>query len=458
MSFKPHGSFGVLVALLLALAVAVPSAHGQTGKRKGPSLVRDAEIEALLRDYARPLMKAAGLRPGTVEFIIVNDESFNAFVSGRGVFIHTGLLLQAETPGEVIGVIAHELGHIVGGHQTRLRERAARAARLAQITTLLGIGLGAAGAAAGVNDAGAFGMGVAAGGQNIAIRDLLRYQRDEESTADRTAERLLRATGQSGKGMLATFRRLARQTSLLAGRIDPYLISHPMPNERIASLRSTLQSSPHWSKPDPAGFQARHDLVRAKIAAYLGGSRYAKALLQGKSLSDDARLYGRAIVAHLYGSPKSAIPLIDRLIATTPSNAYAWEMKGEIYLRSGKPAQAASAFRKAIALDRTKAGFIRVELGHALVEAGGRANLEAARRELKRGLTSDPSAIGGWRYLARAEAELGNEAGALLASAELAFRTGRKKEAKAFARRAQQGMKRGSPGWLRAEDIATTGG
>ena len=446
----------VLLAIVLFVTAAAPGAEAQR-RQKGPSLVRDAEIEALMRTYAGPLMKAAGLRTGSVRFYIVNDDSFNAFVSGNGLFMHTGLLLQAQTPGEVIGVVAHELGHITGGHQQRLRERAAQAMRLAQITTLLGIGLGAAGAAAGIRNAGAAGLGVAAGGRNIAIRDLLRYQREEETAADRAAVRLLRQTGQSGQGMIKTFKRLARQTSLLAGRIDPYLVSHPMPNQRIAALRDTLSASPHWNRKDGAALRLRHDMARAKIAAYLGGSRYARSLLAGKELHPDARLYGRAIVAHLYSSPKNAIPLIDKLIARMPKNAYVWEMKGEIYLRSGRPKQAVSAFRKAIALDRTKAGFLRVELGHALVEAGGRKNLEEARRELRKGLTADPSAVGGWRYLARAEADLGNEPGALLASAELSLRTGRRAEARSFAKRAQNGLKRGTPQWLRAEDIRTIG-
>ncbi len=433
-------------------AITVLPADAQS-RRGGISLIRDAEIEALLADYTLPLMRAAGLKKGSVSINIVNDEAFNAFVSGSGLYIHTGLLLQAETPNEVIGVIAHEIGHIVGGHQIRLRERIDQMARLAKVGALLGVGIGVAGAATGNSQVGSAGFGIAGGSANIAMRDILRYKRDEEQTADRTAVRLLEATKQSGRGMLETFRRFARASNILAGRIDPYVQSHPTPNDRIARLQTVIEQSPYFGRTDSAALQLRHDMARAKIAAYVGGSRYAQALLNDPELNPTAALYGRAIVTHLYGSPAKAIPLIDQVLNVQPDNAYVHEMKGEIYLRSGNAKAAVAPFRRAASLDKTGAGYIQIELGHALLESGGDANAQEAATNLRKGLLKDDTALRGFQYLARAEAALGNEAGALLASAEFAVRTEKKGQAREYAKRAQQFYKRGSPGWLRAQDI-----
>ena len=432
-------------------SLATPS----NAQRKGISVVRDAEIEALVKDYARPLMKAGGLRRGSVQFHIVNDNSFNAFVSGRGLFINAGLLLQSKTPGEAIGVIAHELGHLIGGHQARLAERAKTAQRIARFTTLLGIGLGAAGAASGNNDLASAGFGVAGGGQSIALRNLLSYRRGEESSADRAAVSLLKKTKQSGAGMMRTFKRMAQQQAIQAGRVDPYMRSHPAPRDRIRALTGLVQGSRYYKKKSSASLKERHDMVRAKIAAYLGGTRYAQAVLSSKTLSPEARIYGRAIVAHLYGSPKKALSLINKASKLNPKNAYLHEMRGEILLRSGKGKKAARAFAKAVKLDRYGAGFLRIELGHALLESGSKADAKKAVVQLKKGLARDPTAIIGYQHLARAYSEVGEVNRALLASAELAIRTGKKGQAKSYAIRAQKGFKRGSPGWLRAQDIIT---
>ena len=422
-------------------------------QRRGLSLVRDAEIEALVREYARPLMKAANLRPGSVRFNIVNDNSFNAFVSGTSMFINTGLLLRSETPGEAIGVIAHELGHIVGGHQIRLRQRIEDATRIARWSTLLGVGLGAAGAIAGSGDVSRAGLGLAAGGSTIARRSLLQYQRSEESAADRTALTLLNKTKQSGAGMLATFKKMGQDLALVGRQIDPYAVSHPLPSKRLATLGEKVRKSRHFGKKASRSQRERHDMVRAKIAAYTGGDRYARSVLQARSLSPNAQLYGRAIVTYLYGSPRNALPQITALIKRLPKNAYVHEMRGEILLRSGQAAAAAKSFKKAVSLDKTRAGFIRIELGHALLESGGKKSAKFAINELRKGLRRDPTAVAGYQHLARAHALLGNEASALLASAEFSVRTGQKRQARQFAKRAQAGFKRGSPGWLRAGDI-----
>ena len=443
----------IFFRILLSLLLVTAATFDASAKRRGISLIRDAEIEALIKSYAQPLMKAAGLRRGSVSFHIVNDNSFNAFVSGRGMFINTGLLLRAETPGEVIGVIAHELGHVIGGHQIRLRQRLETATKIARLTTLLGLGIGVAGAASKNGQVSTAGIAVAAGGGSFALRDLLKYQRSEETSADRTAVSLLRKTKQSGKGILTTFSQLNNDSALVGRQINPYNLSHPLPAQRLSLLKTIIKKSPYYKNRASAGLRERHDMMRAKLAAYTASNRYARALLGSKKLSANARQYGRAIVTHLYGSPKRAIPQINAVLKRQPKNAYAHEMKGEILLRSGKAKKAVNSFRKAVKLDRTGAGFIRVELGHALLESGNKKALKQAVVQLRKGVSRDPSAVAGYQYLALAYGQLGDTSRAQLASANFAVRTGRKRDAKNFARRAQKGFKRGSPGWLRAQDI-----
>ncbi len=440
-----------LCAFSLLISSLLPVLAQQRGR--SIALIRDAEIEALINDYSRPILKAAGLRRSAIRILLVNDISFNAFVSGRNLFINAGAILASETPNEIIGVIAHEVGHLVGGHQQRLAQQIRTANIIAGVATLLGAGVAAAGAIAGNTQVSAAGGGIAAGGQYSALRGLLTYQRGEETAADTAAFKYLARSGQSANGMLITFKRFADNLAIQGGRINPYMVSHPLPRQRIINLEARSKKSKFFKKKDPASLQERHDLARAKIAAYLGNRRTSANLLAGKKLSKTARLYGRAIVTHLYGSPRKAVPLINKLIKQRPKYAYFYEMKGEILLRAGQAGKAVKPFRTAIKYDRTKAGFIQVELGHALLESGKRANLKPAVKALKRGISRDPSLAEGYGYLANALSQTGDIAGAMLATAEGMYLAGRRREAKSFAHRAQKKLKRGSPGWLRAQDI-----
>ncbi len=229
-SFRPGFRLARAAArFALAAMVASVAPVAAIAQQGNVPVVRDAEIEALVRDYARPIFKAAGLTKSGIDIVLVNNSSFNAFVAGRRMFIHTGALLQAETPNEIIGVIAHEAGHIAGGHQDRLREQIARAQTMAVIASLLGVGAIAAGAATDASGLAQAGVGIAAGGGEAARRSLLSYQRSEEAAADQSAVRYLEATGQSGKGMLVTFQRFQSAQSLSGAKLEPYKDSQPMP-------------------------------------------------------------------------------------------------------------------------------------------------------------------------------------------------------------------------------------
>jgi predicted Zn-dependent protease len=437
---------GVLAAGLAFLPPEPASAQ------RGISIVRDAEIEALVRDYAIPIFDAAGLSRSGIEIILVNDNSFNAFVAGRRMFLHTGALATAETPNEIIGVIAHEAGHIAGGHQERLRDQIARAQTMAIVAGLLGIGAGVAGAASGTGGLAQAGAGIAIGGGEIARRGLLAYQRSEEITADRSAITYLERTGQSGRGMLRTFERFSSALALSGARVDPYQQSHPVPRERIANLQELVRSSRYFDRTDPPELQLRHDMARAKIAAYTMGQGAVQRMFRDNVRSLPAA-YGDAIQTFLYGNPGQALSKVDALISQQPGNPYFHELRGQILIRANRPQDAAQAFSRAVSNERGNSGLLRVGLGQALVAVGTPQALEQAVRELRAGLDAAPEFANGYQYLAQAYGMRGEVGQAELATAESHFHRGNHRDAKVFAARAQQRLPNGSPGWVRAQDI-----
>lgn len=437
----------VVLTLVLLL---VPAAQGFAQRRV--AVVGDAEIETLVRDYARPIFKAAGLSKAGVDIILVNDLSFNAFVVGRRMFINLGAILTAETPNEIIGVIAHEAGHIAGGHQQRLRQQLEKAKTIAIITGLLGAGAVAAGAASGNSDAAKAGTGLVLGGAQFAKRNLLAYQRNEEATADRSAITYLERTGQSGRGMLQTFERFQSALSLTGARVDPYKISHPLPLERIRSLQTLVNSSRFANKKDSATLQRRHDMARAKIAAYTGGPS-AVARLARSGLHPAAVAYGDAIATYQYGSPAAALKKIDKVLASQPKSAYLHEMRGEILIKANRPGDAVASLRKAVKLNGSKSGDIQVLLGRAYLLAGGEKNLRQAVKEITQGIGRKRENASAYVYLAQAYGQLGLTGDAELATAEHHYYSGRRDDARLFAARAQTRFKKGSPQWLRAQDI-----
>jgi predicted Zn-dependent protease len=400
----------------------------------------------------RPILQAAGLSKSGISIILVNDRRFNAFVDGRRIFINTGALVMAETPNEIIGVLAHETGHLAGGHQQRLRDQLARAQTMAIVASLLGLGAMAAGAATKNGELAQSGMGVAAGGSEMARRGLLGYQRTEEFTADRSAVVYLDKTGQSANGMLKTFRHFQSALSLSGTQVDPYQISHPMPQERIAALETLATASPHFGAVDPPALQLRHDMMRAKIAAFSqNGSTLSRMFRDGQDPT--AAAYGDAIYTFLHGNLRSALAKTDALIKTMPKNPYLYELRGDILLKANKAKDAAAAYAKAVNLDPNKSGLLQVSYGQALVAAGDPKSLEKAVETLSTGLNRDKENVSGYRYLAQAHGMLGEIPEADLATAEGYFYGGSYNDAKIFAMRAQQTMKRGSPGWVRAQDI-----
>ncbi len=452
--FSFHRMVRRSVAVMAAASIAVTSALPAFAQSRGGGvpIVRDAEIEALVADYAAPILKAAGLGGRGVRVILVNSPSFNAFVDGRRIFINTGAIMQAETPNEIIGVIAHESGHLAGGHQERLREQLSRARNMAIIGMLLGVGAGVAGAASGSGNAAGAGAGIAMGSGEMAMRSVLNYQRTEEMTADRLAVNYLNATGQSTKGMLDTFERFASALSLTGTQIDQYRISHPLPRERIANLEELARKSPYFNKADSPALQLRHDMARAKIAAYSGNMGALQRMFRNNPGGLPAR-YGNAITTFLNGSARAALPKFDALVKEQPKSPYFQEMRGEVLLKANDASGAAKAFQKAVSLDPRKSPLLRMSYGRALMLTGVKANMPTAIKEIKAGIASDPEFPGGYAYLAQAYGQQGDMALADLATADMNYYSGKLQQAQIFAIRAQKQMKPRSPEWLRAQDI-----
>jgi predicted Zn-dependent protease len=444
-------------ALALFTAVAIAATAGPAGRLRaqmppGLPLIRDAEIEQLLRDYSQPILRAAGLAQQNVHVIIINDKSFNAFVvDGQRIFMNAGALLEAQTPNQIIGVLAHETGHIAGGHLSRMREQLAQAQTQSIVALLLGMGAMVAGARSG--NVGGNPAAAILGPQDAIMRSLLSYQRAQEEQADRAGVKFLTATGQSAKGMYETFKRFADQGLFQLARTDPYVQSHPMPAERVASLEVIAKTSPYWDKRDPPELQLRHDLMRAKLSGFMERPDTVARRYPLSDTSLPAR-YARAISAYRHSNLSTAVSQIDGLIQTQPNNPYFYELKGQALLEAGRPAEAIASLRHAAQLAPHPA-LIQVLLGQALIATNKSEAADEAVGILRVALSREPDVPDGYTQLAMAYGRKGDLAQADLASAQAAAARGDLKTARELAARAKVRFAVGSPGWVKADDLVS---
>ncbi len=437
----------------LALATLAPA----PATAQNLPLIRDTEIENLLNDYARPIFRAANLGTGRIKVRIVQNDAFNAFVlDGRNVFVHTGTLMQAETPNEVIGVIAHESGHITGGHMAALKARIAQDQLKCTIAQVLGIGAMVAGGVMGGDSArelGGAGQGIMAGGCEIVMRGLLAERRQQESAADQAGLSFLNATKQSGRGMLATFERFAQQEYLSDAYKQAYARSHPLSRDRLARLRQLVEGSPYFPARDPPQLQLRHDLMRAKLSGYMEPPQTVFNRYPPTDNTLPAR-YARALGYFFQGGPGAldkALSEMDALLRERPQNPYFWEVKGDLLMRTGKTREAIPFLRQALKLEPT-ATLINVQLATALLSLEDPNTLAEAIDLLRKSLVVDdnPNA---YLQLANAYYKVGKQAEAEAMMAQAYFLKSDIKQAQIFAKRAQSKLRTGSPEWLKNDDI-----
>ncbi len=433
-------------SLIVALALFVATLNPAAADSRPVRFIRDAEIESIIRAYATPLFQAAGLNPRAIDVYLVQDSSLNAFVGpGLDMFIHTGLLMRAESPLQVIGVIAHETGHLAAGH-TAMRVGSMRTASSTVILSYV-LGLGAALATGRPEVASA----VISGGQDVALKGLLSYTRSQESAADQAAIRLLNGTGQSPRGLLEFMRILRGQELLLAANQDPYLRSHPLAEDRITFLEGQVSKSPYGAAPANPAFVEMHERMRAKLIGFL---QPMEQVLRTYPESDGglASRYARAIAHYRKAETHKALALIEGLIAEYPEDPFFHELKGQVLFETGRLAEALPAYETAVRL-LPDSPHLRLALAQVQLETNDPALTDKAMAHLAETLRSEPDNAFAWRLTAIAHGRRGEVGLTALALAESALARKSPEEARAQAVRAQKILADESPAWLRASDI-----
>ena len=413
------------------------------------SLIRDTEVEAIIYEWSSPTISAIGLNPEEVEILLVNDNSLNAFATrGRIMGLNTGLILETQNPNQLLGVIAHEAGHIKNRHT--LRDGAQNAGMQPMIMTMA---LGALAALAGAPDAGA---ALIASSQYFGTLGALRYMQSQEGEADITGARALEAAGESGKGLVEFFEKFRSQEVFSDARRYPYFRSHPLSSQRIDALRGPVMRGSHYGKTDSDERMAEHALVIAKIRAFMDHPNTTLRLYPASDTSFPAR-YARSIAWYRNGQTERALNAVDTLLEEQPENPYLWELKGQIIFEDGRPKEAIDAHTRAVAL-KPEAPLLRINLAHALLEANDPELTIKAETELKYALAREDDNPMAWRLLSQAYATQGKEGEARLASAEYWFALREPQQANQFALRARDLLDRNSREWLRATDIVLASG
>jgi predicted Zn-dependent protease len=442
----------LIPALLAALALAAhpglaPVALANIGSSAGARLVviRDAETETLLRNFATPLFRAAGLDPNLVRIIVIRDDAINSFVTtGNRMFIHTGLIEKVQTASGLVGVMAHETGHVYGGHLAKLPDMM-RQAMLESIAALL------IGAAAGVmaHDSGTA-MGTAMSGTEMAQRGLLAFTRGMEASADQDAMLFLDDNKWSARGLLDLFHQLEGEEALYSTMQDPYVLTHPLTRDRIAFVQHHVDTSPYSGAPLPAGWEPEFQMVRAKLRGFLTPSSLTLAHVDANDTSPPAR-YERSIALYRLGHTDEAVALLDGLIAEQTGSPWLYEMKGQVLFEGGRVRAAIPPYQEAARL-APEQPLIRQGLGRAMIESGNPALLMPAVAELQAALRAERDDDFTWRQLGIAWGRIGNLGEADLALAEEALLQGDITGAHSFAERAEKALPPG-PSRLRAQDI-----
>jgi len=430
----------LMATLLLAFAAARPA------NAQDATVLRDSETELLFRDASAPLIRAAGLSPKSVDVVLLNDPEINAFVAtGQRVYIQSGLIAATDNVSELQGVIAHELGHVAGGHSIRLNQGVSQASTLSIATMVLGALAMAAGA-------GTAGMGILMAGNQVAMSRLLAFSRTQESTADQAGAKYLSGAGISGKGIISFFGKLQNQEYRLAIYAkDSYDRTHPLSNERVSALTQSLKADPAWDRPIDPELEARFQRVKAKLLGFVN-PKQATIKYPEKDQSVPAH-YARAYAYHLSGYPDKALAETNALLATAPHDPFYLELKGQILLESGKPADAIAPLREAT--ERSgEMPLIAAMLGHALIATEKPGNTAEAKQVLKAAVNRDNQNPFAWYQLGMIYDREGDQPRAALATAERNNLEGNPKLALASAEMALRGIPAGTPDYLRAQDIA----
>lgn len=438
-AFKSWGkTFNIAAIAVICLIFSVVQAQAQ-------SLLRDTEIEETLREFTDPILRAGGLTPSSVDIYLVNDPSLNAFVTrGQNIFLHSGLILEADTPNQLKGVIAHEAGHITGGHIVR----SDYGNRSAYGSMLIAAGIGLAAILAGEGEAGALVLG---GSQQFGVLEALSYSRVNESAADQYAAEYLERTGQSGEGLIQFFEKFRAQEVLSQARRYPYFRGHPLSSDRIDALRERVEESEFTDTTDTPEEIHKHAMMQAKLRGFLNGPAEVYSRFPLSDQSKPAR-YARAVANFKQADLRNAIKEIDSLIEEEPQNPYFHELKAQILYESGQGVAAIEPSQRALDL-RPNSPLLEIALAQATLQTRDPGDYAKVVDLLKSALQSEPSNSYGWYLLADVYERQGDTALAQYATAERFYAIGDIQSARSFAQRAQEELPRSLPQWRRASDI-----
>ena len=435
---------GLLRAAVSALALAAaPAALAQS--QPSVTIIRDTEIEEILHHEADPIFVAAGLDPKNVQIHIIGDKELNAFsAGGLQLFLNTGLIIETKSPNQLVGVIAHETGHIAGGHIAR----SGAAGHAALGPMILGIGLGILAAAAGSPDAAA---GLVFSSGYFAEISILGYSREQEARADQAAVTYLEKAGESGRGLVDFFNNFRYQEVFDDEKKYPFFRDHPLTDDRIQALESRVNQQPHVGSVDSPQAIAEHAIMKAKLEGFLNGPGQTLIEYPDTDQSFPAR-YARAIAYYKETETDKAVGAIDALIAQQPTDPYLWELKGQVLFEAGRTKEAEPAHRKSVEL-KPVAPLLRINLGQTLIALNDPARLDEAIGDIRRALGEEPDNALAWRLLSQAYDSKDDGGMARLAAAEEKFYLGQMLEARTFAVHAKELLKKDTPEWRRANDI-----
>jgi predicted Zn-dependent protease len=439
-----------LFSAALFLLAPFGAARAQQGQRL--NLIRDAEIENTIRSLTIPIWKAAGLDPNAIEIMIVQDNTLNAFVAGgQRIFINTGLIMRTETPNQLIGVLAHESGHIAGGHLARMQEELRALTTMQILETILGAGAMAGGAASGAG-VGRGGPTTGIGSPRVpgSLMSFLQYTQTQESSADQAAMVYLQRTGQSPKGAIDFLKILQRDERIAITQRDPYLTTHPLTPDRIRAFEEAASHSPYINAQDTPHNVDMHNRMVAKLMGFITPdvalSRFSEA-----DRAVPAR-YARAIAWYRKGALGSALLTIDGLIKQYPNDPYFHEVRGQMLYENGKSVEAVLSYRKAVQL-LPSSGLMKIDFARTLLATNNPDNDREAVRNLELAVQQESDSFDLWRMTAEGYSRLGDAGMTSLARAEMALLRGQRSEAAVHATSALHQLPSGTPAWQRAQDI-----
>ena len=411
------------------------------------TIIRDTELENAVEAWSEPIILASNLSPKSINIIFVQDSAINAFVAGgSNVFIYTGLIEKAENPQELLGVIAHELGHISGGHLIRTREALRNASYEAMLGTILGVG-----AAILTGDSSAA-SAIGTAGQSTAQRRFLTHSRTHESSADQAGLAALKTAKIDPEGLVTFFEKLQDQDLLPQTQQVEYVRTHPLTRNRIEAIKTKAQQSPLYGQGMSTEKQEQFDRLRAKLIGFIQPT-YVELTYSKKDTSIAAQ-YARAIAAYRQNQKSEALQLIDALLTKEPKNPYFLELKGQMLLEFGDVEASLSPYREAIAI-LPNAGLIRAAFAHALIEASGKSDkyLNEAIDQLNIAYKTEKNSLNVQRLLGTAYGRLGQEGKANIHLAEEALLKGQYEYAAQRINVALKNTKNGSPDWYKAQDM-----